>query len=80
MYVELIVCSLFYGLFQGLFPLGPAGPLDKSPHRCVHAFHCSRPRQQKIFHFILYFTIWGVEPTVTHQASWLESPDVQQGI
>ena len=26
------------------------------------------------FHFlILYFTVWGVEPVVTHQTSWLES-------
>ncbi len=24
-------------------------------------------------HFILYLTVWGVEPVVTHKTSWLES-------
>ena len=24
-------------------------------------------------YFILYLTVWGVEPAVTHQISWLES-------
>ncbi len=24
-------------------------------------------------HFMQYFTVWGVEPVVTHQTSWLES-------
>ncbi len=29
------------------------------------------------FHFfILYLTVWGVEPVVTHQTSWLESTGV----
>ncbi len=27
-------------------------------------------------HFILYLTVWGVEPVVTHQTSWLESTGV----
>ncbi len=28
------------------------------------------------FHFlILYGTVWGSEPVVTHQTSWLESTD-----
>jgi len=27
----------------------------------------------KLFHFILYLTLWGVEPLVTHHTSWLES-------
>jgi len=31
-----------------------------------------------IFVFRLYFTVWGVEPDVTHQTSWLESTDVHQ--
>ena len=26
--------------------------------------------------FILYSTVWGVEPVVTHQTSWLESTGV----
>ncbi len=25
------------------------------------------------FRFILHLTVWGVEPVVTHQTSWLES-------
>ena len=28
------------------------------------------------FSFILYLTVWGVEPVVTHQTSWLESTGV----
>jgi len=27
-------------------------------------------------HFIKYLTVWGVEPVVTHQTSWLESTGV----
>ncbi len=26
--------------------------------------------------FIMYLTVWGVEPVVTHQTSWLESTGV----
>ncbi len=26
--------------------------------------------------FALYLTVWGVEPVVTHQTSWLESTGV----
>ncbi len=26
--------------------------------------------------FMLYLTVWGVEPLVTHQTSWLESTGV----
>ena len=26
--------------------------------------------------FILYLTVWGVEPAVTHQTSWLDSTGV----
>ncbi len=28
------------------------------------------------FHCILYLTVWGVGPLVTHQTSWLESTGV----
>ncbi len=28
------------------------------------------------FMFILYLIVWGVEPVVTHQTSWLESTGV----
>jgi len=30
----------------------------------------------KLFHFILYLTVWGVEPGVTRQTSWLENAGV----
>ncbi len=30
----------------------------------------------KCYHFLLYLTVWGVEPVVTHQTSWLESTGV----
>ncbi len=26
-----------------------------------------------VMHFILYLTVWGVEPVVTHQTSWLKA-------
>ncbi len=32
--------------------------------------------QMLFIHFILYLTVWGVEPVVTHQTSWLESTGV----
>ncbi len=32
-----------------------------------------------LFHFILGLTVWGVEPVVTHQTSWLESTGVCGG-
>ncbi len=30
----------------------------------------------KLFYFILYLTVWGVEPVVTCQTSWLENAGV----
>ena len=48
-------------------------PLHDSCRRhnliCLHAFHFP-------FHFILYLTVWVVEPVVTHQTSWQESTGV----
>ncbi len=31
------------------------------------------PAPDLLFMFILCLTVWGVEPVVTHQTSWLES-------
>ncbi len=33
---------------------------------CKHLYSC----------FVLYLTVWGVEPVVTHEKSWLESTGV----
>ena len=35
----------------------------------VYIWSCS-------FYFVLHLTVWGVEPVVTHQTSWLESTGV----
>ncbi len=45
--------------------LMPIGPLHQCPQ--LKSFH---------FHFILYLTVWGVEPVATRQTSWLESTGV----
>ncbi len=37
---------------------------------------CVPIRPTSMAHFILYLTVWGVEPVVTHQTSWLESTGV----
>jgi len=51
-------------------------------HACIwtlvalhHAWICTLLALRS-FYFILYLAVWGVEPVVTHQTSWLESTGV----
>ena len=32
--------------------------------------------KERVIHFMQHLTVWGVEPVVTHQTSWLESTGV----
>ena len=51
-----------------------AGGVDMESPTCTHFL---------VSFFLLYLTVWGVEPAVTHQTSWLESTGVcgvQQGL
>ena len=40
---------------------------------CLHQHACGVNLLGLGFHFIQHLTVWGVEPVVTHQTSWLES-------
>ncbi len=51
-------------------PTEPVSSINNTP---TPASCCSNTHK---FHFILYLTVWSVEPVVTHQASWLESTGV----
>ena len=51
-----------------------AGGMDMEPPTCTHF---------SVSFFTSYLTVWGVEPAVTHQTSWLDSTGVrgvQQGL
>ena len=55
---------------QLLNPSAPGPPCQVSwPFTLLQFVHV-------IFLFMFYLTVWGVEPVVTHQTSWLESTGV----
>jgi len=54
---------------------------DRASEPHVHKQSYAKPSRSKVEQrlrrlFILYLTVWGVEPVVTHQTSWLESTGV----
>ena len=56
-------------------------PLEPAPAKDLAREFMVKTRRRKVcfaFHlyFILYLTVWGVDPVVNHQTSWLESMSI----
>ena len=65
--------------FSNVTCITPTGSVDTHTHthtQARHLHHTNRQRRPFSFHFMLYLAVWGVEPNLIHQTSWLESTGV----